>query len=185
MDVDPNGDYFGDYASYNEEEFGMPLDVVDEDDAEADLHESAMAELETGIEPERSSPTASGEPSATAPVNQDTSNPSHAPFRLRGGAEEGLRKEPFVVKFTEGEAGKVYAQNGKDGNARYREELHGARSNPYAPFASKRDWEIARWAKLRGPGSTAFSELINIKGVRHTCLSLNSQLTTSFTLIGH
>ncbi|KAF9477316.1 hypothetical protein BDN70DRAFT_838060, partial [Pholiota conissans] len=27
------------------------------------------------------------------------------------------------------------------------------------------EWEIARWAKLRGPGSTAFSELLEIDGV--------------------
>jgi hypothetical protein len=33
------------------------------------------------------------------------------------------------------------------------------------PFISKMDWEIARWAKLRGPGSTAFSELLSIDGV--------------------
>lgn len=38
--------------------------------------------------------------------------------------------------------------------------------NIYAPFNSKMDWEIARWAKLRGPGSTAFTELLGIEGVR-------------------
>ncbi|EIN13427.1 hypothetical protein PUNSTDRAFT_56509 [Punctularia strigosozonata HHB-11173 SS5] len=37
--------------------------------------------------------------------------------------------------------------------------------NVYAPFISKMDWEIAQWAKLRGPGSTAFSELLAIDGV--------------------
>ncbi|KAJ3562007.1 hypothetical protein NP233_g9840 [Leucocoprinus birnbaumii] len=38
--------------------------------------------------------------------------------------------------------------------------------NPFHPFKSKVDWEMARWAKLRGPGSTAFSELLAIEGVR-------------------
>ena len=42
----------------------------------------------------------------------------------------------------------------------------GCGDNPWAPFNSKKDWEIARWAKLRGPGSTAFSELLAINGVR-------------------
>jgi len=37
--------------------------------------------------------------------------------------------------------------------------------NIWAPFASKIDWEIARWAKLRGPSSTALSELLKVKGV--------------------
>jgi hypothetical protein len=27
------------------------------------------------------------------------------------------------------------------------------------------DWKVAHWAKLRGPGSTAFSDLLNIDGV--------------------
>lgn len=37
--------------------------------------------------------------------------------------------------------------------------------NPYAPFASQMDWQIARWAKLRGQGSTAMSELLGVPGV--------------------
>ncbi|KDQ06449.1 hypothetical protein BOTBODRAFT_121523 [Botryobasidium botryosum FD-172 SS1] len=36
--------------------------------------------------------------------------------------------------------------------------------NPFAPFKSKIDWEVARWAKLRGPGSTAVTELFAIPG---------------------
>ncbi|KAJ7078689.1 hypothetical protein B0H15DRAFT_924756 [Mycena belliarum] len=39
-------------------------------------------------------------------------------------------------------------------------------TNPYAPFTSKMDWDVARWAKLRGAGSTAFRDLLNIEGVR-------------------
>jgi hypothetical protein len=38
-------------------------------------------------------------------------------------------------------------------------------NNQYAPFLSKLDWDIARWAKLRGPTSTAMSELLGIEGV--------------------
>ncbi|KAJ7841520.1 hypothetical protein B0H14DRAFT_3694203 [Mycena olivaceomarginata] len=38
-------------------------------------------------------------------------------------------------------------------------------NNVYAPFNSKLDWEVARWAKLRGAGSTAFTELLKIDGV--------------------
>ncbi|KAG2124273.1 hypothetical protein BD769DRAFT_1628794 [Suillus cothurnatus] len=36
--------------------------------------------------------------------------------------------------------------------------------NIYAPFASKLDWDIACWAKLRGSSSTAFTELVSIEG---------------------
>ncbi|KAI1782343.1 hypothetical protein LXA43DRAFT_1145230 [Ganoderma leucocontextum] len=37
--------------------------------------------------------------------------------------------------------------------------------NPYAPFNSRLDWEIARWGKLRGSSSTSLTELLQIQGV--------------------
>lgn len=36
----------------------------------------------------------------------------------------------------------------------------------YAPFASKLDWEVARWAIKDNPGHKAFDRLLNIPGVR-------------------
>ncbi|KAG2148156.1 uncharacterized protein EDB93DRAFT_1240504 [Suillus bovinus] len=44
--------------------------------------------------------------------------------------------------------------------------------NPYAPFNSRVDWEVARWAKLCGPTSTAFLDLLTINGV-HEKLGLS------------
>ncbi|KAM6497272.1 hypothetical protein JOM56_007745 [Amanita muscaria] len=41
--------------------------------------------------------------------------------------------------------------------------------NEYAPFVSRMDWEIARWAKLHGPSSTAVTELLQIDGVGRPC----------------
>ena len=41
----------------------------------------------------------------------------------------------------------------------------GNKPNPYAPFASKLDWEFACWAKQHGPGSNAISELLQVDGV--------------------
>ncbi|KIY47605.1 hypothetical protein FISHEDRAFT_74547 [Fistulina hepatica ATCC 64428] len=37
--------------------------------------------------------------------------------------------------------------------------------NSYYPFASKKDWEIARWAIQHGTGKGAFDELLHIPGV--------------------
>ena len=45
----------------------------------------------------------------------------------------------------------------------------GRLDNPWAPFNSKLDWEIARWAKIWGPGSTAVMDLLRIDGVH--CLN--------------
>ena len=49
----------------------------------------------------------------------------------------------------------------------------GGGDNHWAPFNSKKDWEIARWAKLQGAGSTAFLELLAIDGVCFNWLSPN------------
>lgn len=54
--------------------------------------------------------------------------------------------------------------------------------NPYAPFASRLDWEVARWAKLRGTGFTAVSELFGIAGVSCSGLILNRPLLSSHLL---
>ena len=37
--------------------------------------------------------------------------------------------------------------------------------NEWAPFSTRMEWELARWAKTRGPSSTALSELLKINGV--------------------
>ncbi|KAI0801485.1 hypothetical protein C8Q74DRAFT_1314617 [Fomes fomentarius] len=37
--------------------------------------------------------------------------------------------------------------------------------NLYAPFNSQTDWEVARWGKLRGAQSTAFTDLLAIEGI--------------------
>ncbi|KAG2365216.1 hypothetical protein BDR07DRAFT_1470512 [Suillus spraguei] len=51
-------------------------------------------------------------------------------------------------------------------NATYHAQLDDSSTdNIYTPFASKLDWDMARWAKLRGSSSTAFSELVLIEGL--------------------
>lgn len=52
-----------------------------------------------------------------------------------------------------------------DANQCYANHLADASENPYWPFVSQLDWEVAHWAKTRGPGSTAVSELLRINGV--------------------
>ncbi|PCH41885.1 hypothetical protein WOLCODRAFT_89528 [Wolfiporia cocos MD-104 SS10] len=44
-------------------------------------------------------------------------------------------------------------------------DLGTQQTNIWAPFSSRMDWEIARWEKLQGPSSTAFSDLLAIDGV--------------------
>ena len=85
--------------------------------------------------------------------------------RLRGGAEAELNNKPYAVKFTGGKAGAVYTdQDCVDGNTEYTLQINNP-NNPFSPFSSQIEWEIAHWAKTRGPSSTAFTELMSIEGV--------------------
>lgn len=98
----------------------------------------------------------------------------------RRAAQARLQYRPQLVeKFNDtvpgAEAGKVYnddtLEDGEEGHSAYAcfaEELRTSTevTGVYAPFMSKMDWEIARWAKTRGPGSTALDELLKIGGVR-------------------
>ena len=89
----------------------------------------------------------------------------------RGGVEEPLSNRPKIIRFTAGNAGAVYASTHNE-NQVYRRSLsdvawRAGTPIQYEPFSSKLDWEIARWAKMRGPGSNALTELLNIEGVSH------------------
>ncbi|KIK78883.1 hypothetical protein PAXRUDRAFT_36551 [Paxillus rubicundulus Ve08.2h10] len=44
-------------------------------------------------------------------------------------------------------------------------QLDNSSTNPWAPFTSRLDYEVACWAKLHGLGSTTFSDLLKIKGL--------------------
>ena len=84
---------------------------------------------------------------------------------VRWAAEEEFRKVPVVELFPSKAAGAPIANvNAVPKYESYQSDLKDL-DNPWAPFSSQLDWEVARWAKLRGPSSTAFTELLNIHGV--------------------
>ncbi|KAK7030916.1 hypothetical protein VNI00_013862 [Paramarasmius palmivorus] len=51
-----------------------------------------------------------------------------------------------------------------DSNIRYEHALRNDKVL-WHPFRSRLDWEVARWGKLRGPGSNALNELLQIPGL--------------------
>jgi hypothetical protein len=70
-----------------------------------------------------------------------------------------------IVPYPESRAGQPISNN-HTANVAYGAHLSNAdEENTYHPFASKMDWEVARWAKLRGLSSTALSDLLAIEGV--------------------
>lgn len=86
----------------------------------------------------------------------------------REAIEQALRERIIVDRFPLASAGQPIAMHemgSRYDSAQYNSQVRGTPNNPYAPFNSKLDWEVARWAKLRSPSSTAMTELLEIEGV--------------------
>jgi hypothetical protein len=100
----------------------------------------------------------------------DDAPPSVAaqPREARKIAEDKFHHKPIIDKYPGGLAGRpIPSRKTQNSEQRYESVLdNSSANNLYAPFKSKMDWEMARWAKLRGSGSTAFTDLLHIEGVR-------------------
>lgn len=65
-----------------------------------------------------------------------------------------------------GWAGEAVSQSHELGYTKYSHTLHTEDlPEEWAPFSMHMEWELACWAKLQGPSSTALSELLKIDGV--------------------
>ncbi|KAG1847789.1 hypothetical protein C8R48DRAFT_615382 [Suillus tomentosus] len=70
-----------------------------------------------------------------------------------------------IVPYPDAHAGvPITGQPAHDSNTTYGIDA-GNSNNIYAPFTSQIDWDVAKWAKLRSPSSTAFTDLLAIDGV--------------------
>ncbi|KAK7689551.1 hypothetical protein QCA50_007343 [Cerrena zonata] len=104
-------------------------------------------------------------PSKTSPI------PSINLSIGRQNIETKLHQPIAVNKFTDcyprsGAGAPVSDTIGQDSFSTYKSQISDSHNNPYAPFADKMNWDIARWAKLRGPGSNALDELLKIEGLQ-------------------
>ncbi|KAJ7444241.1 hypothetical protein B0H11DRAFT_2342850 [Mycena galericulata] len=178
------GDYFG---TYQEEDFDMDQerepadprrDGEDDFDNLPDLMKSDDSDSEDedgdlgweppvldghqfpGIEDEPDEQRQADGPDAPRVADAQPNVPAR---ENRASGEEQVRQQPIIVQFTDGDAG-APLRRGEAGYERYKAGS-GDPTNIWAPFTSKLEWELARWAKLRGPGSTAFIDLLKISGV--------------------
>lgn len=142
----------------------LNLDGEDNEDNIA----ARIAQDENGLEPHRRTRPPSrmadqdmgSEDDTPTPDNNARWNPS------RREAELVLDRHPFVTIYPGGMAGAVHSKANLGENQKYELAIgEESQENLYAPFASQLDWEVARWAKIRGPGSTSFTELIALDGV--------------------
>ncbi len=72
---------------------------------------------------------------------------------------------PFIKLFPSGVAGAPISNVGQSvpGYQALQDDL--GPDNIWYPFQSQHDWDFTRWAKNRGPSSTAVTELLAINGV--------------------
>ncbi|KAI0764455.1 hypothetical protein BC629DRAFT_1541305 [Irpex lacteus] len=99
-------------------------------------------------------------------VEEDEEDEADAEVEMSYGGEaveESLRQKIFIESFPGNTAGTPVPGAEVQGAMRPAEVVQG---DPYSPFASQMDWQIARWAKLRGQGSTAMSELLGVPGLQ-------------------
>lgn len=173
------GDFFGAAGEYTQEDFGYvdsdsedesgdPAEGGDDDDEEITAQDGA--DLANGYEPLRQPVDSAAAPNEDATMGDTETLPkTAAPSKAaRKAAEDRFHHKPIVQKYPSDLAGKpISAARVPHAEKMYESTLIGSTSptNPYAPFTSKLDWEVAKWAKLRGSGSTAFTDLLNVEGV--------------------
>ncbi|KAI9433522.1 hypothetical protein H4582DRAFT_1819834 [Lactarius indigo] len=127
------------------------------------------AEIECELELEHEN---ANEPPTDEPVVDDSGQRQHCATTppidtCDPHTERHLRVGPHVVSYPDTAGRPVCPVSEKAAltdQERYLDSL-GDQTNPYAPFKSRTDWEIAQWAKMRGPSSSAFTDLVGIDRV--------------------
>ena len=141
--------------------------VDDADDADADLLEemenmpffSTNPELDQTVEAQTptpfTSPVVEPQVAASAPAQPTEPNASSS----------DTSHQIIVERFPYGRPGAPIT-GANEGASIYRSSLEAFGASVWAPFHSQCDWEIAQWAKMRGPSSSAMEELLAIPEVR-------------------
>ncbi|KAI0311703.1 hypothetical protein OF83DRAFT_1087518 [Amylostereum chailletii] len=88
--------------------------------------------------------------------------------------------DPIIVPFPLKTAGAPLSQVWSTSEYESQRKSNNAQSgNIWAPFESKIDWTMAYWAKMRGPSSTAMTELLQMDEVRRTYYFISLLLFTA------
>ncbi len=175
------GDFFGTARDYDGDNFGQLEDGhtdSNHEDSNSGLdegldHDAGLDqrlfefELEDSLEPNR-------ECRMDSNLESDMESDSDSNLRdirlasQRLAAEERADSHPQIVRYSDhypsSRPGFIVSCSSTSGDSAYTASVDG-KKNLWAPFTSEIDWKVARWAKLRGPGSTAFSDLLAIDGV--------------------
>jgi len=167
------GDAFGSPLFYANDNFGQePEEEVDaqaDDKNDLDVEQQLFdLEQENAWEPEHLQDEIGVEMEAVThvPVN-DNESEDFDTTKGRLNAESCADSHPQIIRYSDkyptmgASAIKQYTTSTDE---KYTTTINGEK-DCWAPFSSEIDWKVARWAKLRGLGSTAFSDLLAIDGV--------------------
>jgi len=155
------GDFFGDdydnadFPGWDSEDDNDDNDDDDDEVSGSDEMEQETNEALEGIDNEHGRPLSEKEYQA---------------------CRESLVIHPVVQEFVSGQAAEVVDIYEQSGYQDYAGRIDEVEDNLYAPFVSKIDWEVAEWSKLRGPGSSAASELMGIESVSSPYFNRNLNL---------
>lgn len=147
------------YISGDEEE---DLSGDDQDDQDDDWDPEPIEDIGSGNEPDILPPNLPDTPASSIPLGAGRQT-------IENQLRQPITVEKFSDRYADSNAGKPIVDHSITPSlfAGYTSGPQNSSANPYAPFRDKLNWDIARWAKLRGPGSTALSELLSIPGVSY------------------
>jgi hypothetical protein len=106
-------------------------------------------------------------PSLARPQSTEPHIPAPTPPILGTGGDSDWcpHSDLEVVHFLHGSAG-APVPGAHQGQSLYDASQEALGSSPWAPFRSQCDWEIAHWAKMCGPTSSALTDFLAIPEVR-------------------
>ena len=146
----------------------IPADPMDSTDADL-LEEIGNGQPSPTI-PQQGQPVEAQTPNHATPPPIESQPPSPAPIHHTEPDANSLDTTPaqvFVKRFPFGSPGAPIT-GAHQGTTIYKSNHKVFGESIWAPFHSECDWEIARWAKMRGPSSSAMEELLAIPSVRLT-----------------
>ena len=183
VDVNMEGDLAEENRNFQVEE-GLQLDDEENHEDDSEFEDIGDMDVEwTGWEqPRDGAPQEDARENEPADIRSDVDTSTRSNHEEESGSDndhlqqkldcfiigDGYGVKPavrvlYTDKYPSSRAGKPLSHEISRDSV-YNTSLGGG-DNPWAPFHSKKDWEVARWAKLRGVGSTAFSDFLAIDGV--------------------
>ncbi|TEB23184.1 hypothetical protein FA13DRAFT_1757116 [Coprinellus micaceus] len=143
---------------------------VSDSDSEILLEDSIHEDGEGSFELERPGAPGEvpqGETQGDPPEELPTTAGSHPPATPLPRPLSPSQSPVVTIRYGHGAGEPLPADTGGDRpeHVKYQQSLKSLGQNIYHPFQSRLEWEFARWAKFRGPSSTAVSELLGIEGV--------------------